>query len=171
MNTEFKSLRAKTGMSRRAFYEEFGVPERTLQSWEEGDRTPPAYVVKMLQKQVDDYCNKNTKEVDKYFNSLMQYCFIMDRDEYRDYVAGEAHEYAAYGEITLDQIRKSIFDVYREISPETVPHLYTKEQAWNKVSDYANQDFYSLEQFSEDIYKACLAMQNEKDAGLKQSRV
>lgn len=164
-----KDLRTKTGMSRRAFYEEFGIPERTLQAWEEGDRTPPAYVAKMLEKQVTDYCNKNTEEVDKYFNDFMQYCFIMNRAEYSEYVKAEAFEYSAYGETTLEKIRKSVFDVYREYDPETnfsedVPHLYTREEAWDEVSDFANQDFYSLEDFAEDIYKAYLTMQSEETA-------
>lgn len=160
-------LRVKTGMSRAKFYEAFGVPERTLEDWESGRRTPPAYVAKMLEKQVDDYCNKNTKEVDKYFTEFMKYCFIMNRDEYREYVKSEAFEYSAYGETTLEKIRKSVFDVYREYDPETnfsEDVLYTREEAWDEVSDFANQDFHSLEDFAEDIYKAYLTKQSEETA-------
>jgi len=165
-----KSIREKTGMSRRAFHETFGIPERTIQSWEDGVRTPPAYIIKMLKKQVDDYCD-HTNDVHKYFVDFMHYCFIMSRDEYIDYVRMEAYSYYhdCDGEVTLEEIKKSVFDVYREYDPETSstdeePHLYTEEQAWEEVSDFATYDFYRLEEFAEDIYKAYLAMANEEES-------
>lgn len=45
-----KDLRTKTGMSQKAFAEHFGIPLRTLQEWEQERRTPPDYVLHMLQK-------------------------------------------------------------------------------------------------------------------------
>lgn len=59
MKKKIVNLREKTGMSRKAFRAEFGIPERTLQSWEEGERTPPDYVLKLLEKSVSDYCSQH----------------------------------------------------------------------------------------------------------------
>lgn len=52
---DIRKIRDKTGMNRREFKEKFGVPERTLQDWESGKRTPPDYVIKLLYRAVDEY--------------------------------------------------------------------------------------------------------------------
>lgn len=62
-----KELRAKTGMSRREFYETFGVPERTLQNWEEGKRKPPEYVVKLLKMAVEKYLEEKENFIMKKY--------------------------------------------------------------------------------------------------------
>lgn len=55
-----KELRAKTGMSQKAFAEYFGIPIRTVQDWEQGNRKPPSYVVEMLGRVLDnEYFDKN----------------------------------------------------------------------------------------------------------------
>lgn len=50
---EIKKLRAKTGLSIQKFADKYGIPFRTLQDWELGNRVPPEYVVDMLAKVVD----------------------------------------------------------------------------------------------------------------------
>lgn len=45
-----KELRAKTGLSQSKFAAYFGVPVRTLQEWEQEKRTPPEYVVSMMER-------------------------------------------------------------------------------------------------------------------------
>lgn len=65
---DIKYLRAKTGMSRAKFYEAFGVPERTLEDWENGKRTPPAYVVNLLEMAVENFINKKRKTYFKQSN-------------------------------------------------------------------------------------------------------
>lgn len=47
-----KELRAQTGLSQSAFAKKYNIPLRTLQQWEQGRSTPPAYVVGMLQDRV-----------------------------------------------------------------------------------------------------------------------
>ena len=42
-----KALRG--GMTQQEFSKAYGVPLRTLQSWEMGDRVPPAYVLDLLE--------------------------------------------------------------------------------------------------------------------------
>lgn len=45
-------LRESTGMSRKEFCEYFGIPYRTLQDWELGNRKVPEYVFRMMEYQV-----------------------------------------------------------------------------------------------------------------------
>lgn len=43
-------LRRGTKLSQRQFAELFGIPVRTLQQWEQGKSTPPAYVLSMMER-------------------------------------------------------------------------------------------------------------------------
>ena len=43
-------LRAQTGMSQSQFAELLGIPVRSLQGWETGRRTPPDYVITMMEQ-------------------------------------------------------------------------------------------------------------------------
>ncbi|MDY4771502.1 MAG: helix-turn-helix domain-containing protein [Lachnospiraceae bacterium] len=45
-----KEIRIQTGMSQKEFAEYFEIPLRTLQEWEQERRTPPDYVLGMIQK-------------------------------------------------------------------------------------------------------------------------
>lgn len=45
----FKEMREKSGMSRKEFTEYFGIPYRTVQSWELGDRTCPDYLLNLME--------------------------------------------------------------------------------------------------------------------------
>ena len=45
-----KELRKETGMSQSAFAAYLGIPVRTLQDWEQERRTPPEYVVEMMER-------------------------------------------------------------------------------------------------------------------------
>ena len=45
----FKDLRISSGMSRPQFAEYFGIPYRTVQSWELGDRQCPDYLLKLME--------------------------------------------------------------------------------------------------------------------------
>ena len=41
---EFRRLRENKGMTRRAVSEWLGIPQRTIQTWENGERCPAQYV-------------------------------------------------------------------------------------------------------------------------------
>ena len=41
-------LRASTGMTRREFCEYFGIPYRTMQDWELGNRKMPDYLLRLM---------------------------------------------------------------------------------------------------------------------------
>ena len=45
-----KELRRKIGLSQTKFGELFGIPMRTIQDWELGYRTPPEYVINMIEE-------------------------------------------------------------------------------------------------------------------------
>lgn len=45
-----KSLRERSGMSQSQFANYFEISIRTVQSWEQGLRTPPDYVILMMEK-------------------------------------------------------------------------------------------------------------------------
>ena len=42
------SIRRRTGLSQAAFGRRFGIPRRTIQDWEAGRMTCPAYVAELL---------------------------------------------------------------------------------------------------------------------------
>ena len=45
-----KELRVTMNMSQRQFAEYFGIPIRTIQWWEIGQRKPPDYIPKLLER-------------------------------------------------------------------------------------------------------------------------
>lgn len=51
-----KGIRTLTGLSQARFAEKYGIPKRTLEKWEQGETTPPTYLVKLLERAVkEDY--------------------------------------------------------------------------------------------------------------------
>lgn len=46
-------LRSKTGMTQKQFSEFYNIPQRTLEGWESGRRTPAQYVISLLAKAVE----------------------------------------------------------------------------------------------------------------------
>ena len=50
---DMKSIRAKTGLSQGKFAKKYGLPKITVESWEQGVRTPPAYVLDLLNFRVE----------------------------------------------------------------------------------------------------------------------
>lgn len=47
---EIKKLRTEMKMSQKQFAEYFEIPIRTIQCWEIGQRTPPVYIPKLLER-------------------------------------------------------------------------------------------------------------------------
>ncbi len=48
MNNKLKEARIAAGLSQAKMAELFEIPKRTLESWDMGTRTPPAYVAKLI---------------------------------------------------------------------------------------------------------------------------
>ncbi len=57
------TLRTTTGMNRREFAEYFGIPYRTMQDWELGNRKMPEYLFRLMAYKVQ--MEKLTKKAKK----------------------------------------------------------------------------------------------------------
>jgi DNA-binding transcriptional regulator YiaG len=45
----FKELRQASGMTQKEFAEYFEIPKRTIESWDEGARKCPEYLLKLME--------------------------------------------------------------------------------------------------------------------------
>ena len=48
MVVHIRELRDKTGLTQKAFSELYGIPVSTLRKWEQGESSPPEYVLRLL---------------------------------------------------------------------------------------------------------------------------
>lgn len=46
---QIKAIRASTGLSQADFARVYEIPKRTIENWEAGSRTPPPYVIRLLE--------------------------------------------------------------------------------------------------------------------------
>lgn len=61
-------LRASTGMNRRQFAEYFGIPYRTVQDWELGNRSMPEYLLRLMAYRIkieEPYVSQKKEDVQK----------------------------------------------------------------------------------------------------------
>lgn len=65
----FKELREASGMTRTQFAEYFGIPYRTIQDWELGNRKCNGYVLDLMQFRLDQ--ERKNEEILKHFSELM----------------------------------------------------------------------------------------------------
>lgn len=49
---QIKAIRAASGLTQAAFASRYGIPKRTIEAWEMGQRTPPPYVIRLLETAV-----------------------------------------------------------------------------------------------------------------------
>jgi putative transcriptional regulator len=54
-----EEIRAILGISRAEFSRRYNIPLRTLEEWDAGRRTPPTYVIELLERVVTEDKNKN----------------------------------------------------------------------------------------------------------------
>jgi putative transcriptional regulator len=78
-----KELRMKTGMTQKAFAEYFNIPVRTIQDWESERRTPPEYVVELIEYKI--------KKED-----LMMKLVELNEGNRREIVSGSLEEIVTY---------------------------------------------------------------------------
>lgn len=57
-SVSISELRSLVGISRPEFSRRYGVPIRTLEDWEAGRRTPPEYVVSLLERVIKEDIKK-----------------------------------------------------------------------------------------------------------------
>lgn len=53
-----KAIRKASGLTQAAFAEKYGIPKRTIENWEGGQRDAPAYVFDLLERVVSDDAKK-----------------------------------------------------------------------------------------------------------------
>ena len=63
MNITIKEIRTLTGLSQAKFSKKYNIPQRTIESWEAGNRHCPDYVIELLEYRVraDISCNIKKK--------------------------------------------------------------------------------------------------------------
>lgn len=66
MEMTIKEMRQQLGDTQHEFSERYQIPFRTIQNWESGSRTPPEYVVALLENRVcADKINRRTAKLPK----------------------------------------------------------------------------------------------------------
>lgn len=55
---EIKELRMLFGLSQQAFSDKYNIPKRSIENWESGKRTPPEYVISLLERAVKEDIKK-----------------------------------------------------------------------------------------------------------------
>ena len=53
-----KEIRNYIGLSQKSFSEKYKIPKRTVEDWEAGRRTPPEYVISLLERVVKEDIEK-----------------------------------------------------------------------------------------------------------------
>jgi len=53
MKDKLVALRKETGLNRKEFAEYFGIPYRTIQDWELGNRQMPEYLLRLMVYKVE----------------------------------------------------------------------------------------------------------------------
>ena len=48
MGMTIKEIRTASGLTQKAFADLLGIPKRTIENWEGGQRQPPDYIVKLI---------------------------------------------------------------------------------------------------------------------------
>lgn len=64
MKDKLRNLRETTGMNRRQFAEYFGIPYRTMQDWELGNRQMPEYLFRLMvyKAEMEKLCQKKEED-------------------------------------------------------------------------------------------------------------
>ena len=52
MAEHIRELRDQTGLTQKAFSEMYGIPVSTLRKWEQGESSPPDYVIRLLARAI-----------------------------------------------------------------------------------------------------------------------
>ena len=59
---EIKELRMLSRLSQQAFSDKYKIPKRSIENWESGKRTPPEYVISLLERAVKEDIKKIEEE-------------------------------------------------------------------------------------------------------------
>lgn len=139
----FKNIRKLSGLTQAEFSRKYNIPLRTIQDWESERRTPPEYVISLLEKTVNEDIKKQ-EEID------------INNDRYlKGLTPGTVKEYVgSKSRPTFNQI----FDIVRaaecdiELIPDTSTILNNMEGL--TIDFHCSRDFeYELMIFDDDEYQ------------------
>ena len=51
---EVKEMREMLGLSQAKFAKKYGIPKRSIENWESGNRVPPKYLLDLLERVVKE---------------------------------------------------------------------------------------------------------------------
>lgn len=100
-----KEIRAKTRLSQSRFADEFGIPVRTLQQWEQEKSSPPEYVISMIEAVVS---NRMAKEADTSSDASH---FIRPRTSWRVCIANPFDNCERIYPLQQRKVRELIDDI------------------------------------------------------------
>ncbi len=95
---DIKELRIMTRMTQREFAKYFNIPQRSIENWEGGKRTPPPYVVELIEYKIRKEKLGMLRLVEKdhgeekvlmegYLDDIVQY--LKDNDEIYTWILDE----------------------------------------------------------------------------------
>ena len=127
MKKSLKELRAKTGLSQTEFGKRLGgIPLRTLQNWESGERTPPEWVLELISFRVENDKALSPQKVFGYDQIDGKLVINTDEAEIVKYVFNKVNEYTEHPP-------KELVDRVLEIAAER-GEVLTCEEAEQRVS-------------------------------------
>ena len=106
LNAQIRELRKVSGLSQTTFAEKFEIPTSTLQDWEHNRRTPPIYVVGMIDKILSsEKRNRQVRNRQVSGNSILNKAkSAKDNDEFYTTYEAIATEISHYTDAFRDKI-------------------------------------------------------------------
>ena len=170
MKEKLIELRKQTGMNRREFAEYFGIPYRTVQDWELGNRQMPdyllrlmAYKVKMenLRKRKPGQEHKQVLSVIERYNTALELLdsydhqrmerpkgnaatYVLTYEECRDVIAAMrfGNESELFGKEKDDSFKGSIGNIYQSFSGQEIYESLEEKAANLLYFVTKNHSFY-----------------------------
>lgn len=72
MAVHIRELRDRTGLTQKAFSEMYGIPVSTLRKWEQGEASPPDYLVRLLARTLPRE-EQNTRKIEGIGGAVFYY--------------------------------------------------------------------------------------------------
>lgn len=115
-----KEIRQLTSLSQPKFCEKYGIPLQTLRKWEQGYRSPPDYVVELLEFKVkSDTEGKSMKSKDEILKMLYVTLAELQGTSWTE------------GNKSLEEYLRIKLTVLYDILGEEIPEAY-----WEQVEEW-----------------------------------
>jgi len=170
MKEKLIELRKQTGMNRREFAEYFGIPYRTVQDWELGNRQMPDYLLRLmaykvmmenLRKRKPGQEHKQVLSVIERYNTALELLdsydhqrmerpkgnavtYVLTYEECRDVIAAMrfGNESELFGKEKDDSFKGSIGNIYQSFSGQEIYESLEEKAANLLYFVTKNHSFY-----------------------------